>query len=166
MKYIYHTRLICKFFSLLLALFALNFLVSCSSEPESPEEQIRDLIEKSENAAENRNFKALSGLLSETYRDSKGRDKLSIEAILRFYYIRNKSIHLLTRINTISFPEPTQANVILFVAMAGKPIPKVKEFTKFRVDLHRFDIMFVIEEDNSWKVKSVLWRQANPEDFL
>ncbi len=149
----------------LVALTALP-LLACWPEPGSPEGQLRVLFAEAEQAAEGKDTGALRDLLSEHYADRRGHDKQGIVGLIRFYFFRHKSIHLLTQIGSPSFPQPTRAEVTVFVAMAGQPISARAELARLRADLHRFDFELVSEDGGDWKVTRAEWRRAQVSDFL
>ncbi len=126
---------------------------------------MRTFLEKAEAAAETKNLSVLQQLVSDNYKDSEGQNKRAIVATLRYYFLRNESIYFLTRVQTITFPEPSRAQAVVLVAMAGKPVPSVQEIERLRADLHRFEITLAIE-NKEWKTIQVEWRQAEPGDFL
>ena len=145
--------------------FCLPLLVSCSPAEDSPETQVRTLLERGETAAEKKETGVLRKMISEKYSDSQGQDKRAIEAILRYYFLRNESIHLFVRIQSIAFPQPVQAQAIVLVAMAGQPIAGAQELERLRADLHRFEITLA-SENKEWKVVRAEWRRAEPGDFF
>jgi hypothetical protein len=148
-------------------LFALVFplFAGCLPARETPEMQVRALLKQAEVAAEARNLSVLRQLVSDHYTDSQGQDKRTIEATLRYYFLRNESIHLLTRVQAITFPEPSHARAVVLVAMAGEPIPGVQEIERLRADLYRFEITLA-NENKEWKAIRVEWRQAELGDFF
>ena len=143
----------------------LSLLGSCSPAEDSPETQVRMLLKRGESAAEKKETGALRKMISEKYSDSQGQDKRAIEAILRYYFLRNESIHLLMRIQSIAFPQPAQAQAVVLVAMAGQPISGTQELERLRADLHRFEIT-LINENKEWKVIRAEWRRAELGDFF
>ena len=145
--------------------FCLPLFVSCSPAEDSPETQVRTLLKRGETAAEKKQTGVLRQMISEKYSDSQGQDKKAIEAILRYYFLRNESIHLLVRIQSIAFPQPAHAQAIVLVAMAGQPISGAQELERLRADLHRFEITLA-SENKEWKVIRAEWRRAEPGDFL
>ncbi len=149
----------------LLAALLLPGLISCSSQPGTPEAQVRALLKQAETAAENKDSRVLRGFISEKYSDSQGQDKKAVEAILRYYFLRNESIHLLTRVQPITFPEPSRAQAVVLVAMAGQPIPNPQQLERLHADLNRFAITFA-REDKEWKVIDAEWRRAELADFI
>lgn len=140
-------------------------VAACSPGKDSPETQVRALIAQAELAAEKKDSGALRRLVSEKYSDNQGQDKKAIEAILRYYFLRNEKIHLLTRIQQISFPQSDMAQAIVMVAMAGQPISAAEELERARADLHRFEIILA-REKAEWRVIRVEWRRAELTDFL
>ena len=149
----------------LLAALLLPVLISCSSQPDTPEAQVRALLKQAEAAAENKDSRVLRGFISEKYSDSQGQDKKAVEAILRYYFLRNESIHLFTRVQSITFPEPSRAQVVVLVAMAGQPISNPQQLERLHADLNRFEITFA-REDKEWKVIRAEWRRAELADFI
>ncbi|MCR4300354.1 MAG: hypothetical protein NUV51_01965, partial [Sulfuricaulis sp.] len=125
-----------------LAVLFVAALVSgaCSSDRDNPEEQVRSLLEQGETAAENKQVGTLRQMISEKYSDSQSQDKKAIEAILRYYFLRNQTIHLFTRIREIAIPRPDIARADVMVAMAAQPIAGVGELERLQADLHRFEI--------------------------
>ena len=140
-------------------------LVSCSPRQDTPEAQVRALFARAETAAEQKDLAVLRPMISDKYADGEGQDKKAIEAVLRFYFLRNQSIHLFTRIQSIEFPEPSRARAVVLVAMAGQPIKTGQEFERLHADLNRF-VITLVREDKEWKVTAAEWRRAEPADFL
>jgi hypothetical protein len=150
---------------LIFLLAVVSFSGACSPGRDSPEAQVRALLAQGEAAAEKKESGVLRQLISEKYSDSQGQDKKAVEAMLRYYFLRNQSIHLLTRIRQISFPQPDVAQADVMVAMAGQPISGAEELERLRADLHRFEITLA-RESGEWKVIRAEWRRAEFADFL
>jgi hypothetical protein len=127
---------------------------------------VRALIQKAEVAAENKDLGALRDLVSDNYTDEFGQDKQAILGILSFHFFRNQSIYLMTRIQTIAFPEVARAEAVLFVATAGQPIRATEELVALRADLFRFDIVLADRGKGGWKVTRAQWRRVELKDFL
>ena len=144
---------------------AMVFLAACSSDPESPEQQIREMIERLETAAEAKELGVLRDAIGDGYVDDRGYNKRSIEGLLRVYLLRNDSIYLLTRIKPIEFPLDDHATVSVIVAMAGTPIASADELLTIDVDMHRFDLTLQ-RRDEDWQVVAAQWRRASAEEFL
>jgi hypothetical protein len=139
-------------------------LAGCGKR-ETPEQQVRALIARAEQAAGARRAAELRGYLSEQYRDDEGRDKRALDAIIRLSVLRHESIHLLTRISEVTLPGTGRARAVVYVAMAGQPLAGTGEVIRLNADLHRFELEFA-QENSEWKVVSAHWRRADPDDFL
>jgi hypothetical protein len=151
--------------ALIFMLSVASFTGACSSERDSPEAQVRALLAQGEVAAEKKESAVLRQMISEKYSDSQGQDKKAVEAMLRYYFLRNQTIHLFTRIQQISFPQSDVAQAAVMVAMAGQPISGAEDLERLRADLHRFEITLA-RENGEWKVIRAEWRRAEFADFL
>lgn len=151
-----------------LQLVLLLMLVACSDEPASPEAraiEIRTVIANAQTAAEERNARHLRGLIAEDYIDAQGHDHQAIEGLIRLHIFRNQSIHVLTRIQTIEFPEPDRALVIVMAALAGRPVATIDELVGLNANLYRFDLEMIRRGKDDWLIRHAAWGQAPLVDF-
>jgi len=139
---------------------------ACACHGDSPESRIRGALARAEAAAQEKDLATLADLLSQEYADSAGRDRREVLGILRYHFLRYETIHLLTRVNEIVFPEPSSAHASLFVAMAGEPILRVEDLPRLQADLFRFDLLLREERAGTWKVIRAEWRRAETSDFF
>lgn len=140
-------------------------VVLACSKTGTPEQRIRQFLDRAEQAAEQKDVRALRESVSEHYSDADGHDRRTIDGILRLHVLRHESIHLFTRIESIEFPKPHEAHVAIYVAMAARPIANAAQLAAFRADLYRFDLVLA-EEDSQWRVRRADWRPAEPADFI
>lgn len=99
----------------------------CTSGEEGPEARLRRLFKDTERAAEEKDLRALKPFISDRYADAQGYDKEAVLSLLRYHFLRNESIHLLTRISSLNMPEPDTAEAVVLAAMAGEPISSVDD---------------------------------------
>jgi len=149
-----------------LATLLLTALTACSSGPDSPEDQVRDLIEQAADAAERKAIDELHPLVSDEYNDAQGHDKKFIKRLLFAYLMRNQSIHLFTRIKTIAMNGPDRAEAEVVVAMTGQPVEDAATFDWLRGDLYHFVLDFIHRGGGDWEVIQAKWRRANVGEFL
>lgn len=147
------------------AIFIALLALAACSKAQTPEAQVRATIAQAEAAAEKRDGATLRGFVSEKYADAQGQDKRAVEAVLRFYFLRNESIHLFTHVRSIGFPERDRALVTVLVAMAAQPVKRAEELERLRANLYRFEITFAKEADQ-WRVVNAEWRPAELVEFL
>ena len=139
-------------------------LGACSRDADSPEAQIRALVAQAQTAAEARDAPALRALIADDYADAQGNDRKVMENLVRLHLLRNQSIHLLTRIRDIAFPQPDRATVSVAAAMAGRPVASAGELVGVNADLYRFDLE-LIRRDGKWQVQRAAWEPARLDDF-
>ena len=133
---------------------------ACASETGPPvEEAIRALIDQAEQHAENRDLEAFRELISEDYADPRGNNRQSLLLMLNYYFSANRSIHLLTRTPQVHFTDSSHADVLVFVAMAGRPIAGVDQLSSLNADLYHV-FASVAEDDDEWKITSARWARG------
>jgi len=133
---------------------ALALLAACS-DPASPEQQVRAVVESMEAAVEARDVGALVEHLSPNYRDGQGQDRAEASRYARGYFVANQSVHLLTRIESLKFPSPDEARVKLQVGMAGRS--GELGAASLSANLYDFDLA-LIREGDEWKLSYADWR--------
>jgi hypothetical protein len=149
----------------LLGLILAVLLAGCRGERAGPEAQVRALIQNAVAAAEQKRLGTLRDMISERYADDQGLDKRAVENLLRLHFLRNETLHLYARVQSVTLPQPDRAQATVLVAMAGVPIASEAELPALRADLHRFDIDFA-REDKVWRVQRAAWRRAELGEFV
>lgn len=150
---------------MLVVLVAGMLFTACSRQRENPEEQIRSLVRNAAVAAEQKDLGTLREIISDTYADDQGQNKRAVEGLLRVQFLRNQSVHLFTRIESVTLPQPDRGRAVVLVAMGGVPIASEADLPGIRADLHRFEID-VVREDKTWRVQRATWYRAELADFL
>ncbi len=125
---------------------------------------MRAVLAALEESAQGRDAGEMKKHVSEGYSDAKGNDKRAVAQRIAFHLLRNQSVYLLTRVQSVEIAAPGQARAEVLVAMAGTPIAGPEALLGLRADLYRFDLEFV-EEDGVWRVRSADWRPAEAGDF-
>jgi hypothetical protein len=152
--------------ALRLALAALTlFVVTCREEDSSPEAAVRRTLAAIEAAARAKDLSEIVEHVSEAYADDRGNDRQAVRQIAAFHLLRNQSVHTLTRIRSVSFPDPGLADAEALVAMAGTAIPVADVLATVRADFYRFDVSLREEEPGTWRVTSARWQPAVLDDF-
>jgi predicted small lipoprotein YifL len=132
-----------------LLLLTLAALAACGDKS-SPEQQVRAVIEQMEQAAENRDVGDLKAHLSEEYRDANGMGAEAAARYARGYFIANQSIHLLTRVEELTFPTDGEARAQVLVGMLGRDAGAADQWD-LAAEVHTFKIA-LRREDGQWKV--------------
>ncbi len=153
--------------TLTLALLLMLMLLSACSEdkPLTKRQRLMQSIDQIEAAFEERVLGDVMQYISQDYQDERGRGHDDLKKAVQIQLIRNQSIHIFSVVKDIQWQEDQQATVELAAAMGGQPIESVNILTSIRADMAKFDVVFVLEE-GLYKVKSAVWRWAEPSDFL
>jgi len=133
-------------------------------EPGSPEAQIRQLIERAKAGAEARSLEPFEEILAEPFTTQRSIDKKRALKLLQLHYLRNQTIHLLSRIKSLEV-DGEHAMATVMVAMAGKPIEDFEAVISMRADLHRFELELQ-QIDGEWQIVSAEWRRSSVMEEL
>lgn len=152
-----------KKLALIFVFICASLLMACSDEVLTPEQEIRQFIDKAAETAENRSADDMDELMHRDYLDQKGYNKKQLGKLLRLYFFRNKNIFLLTRISDIEFLSDNQARVDLHVAMAGSAISDVNALAGLRARMFRFELQLIKED--KWQLQNARWSPANIADM-
>ena len=147
-----------------LSLLLLPFLLACSEPRETPEQRIRVLIAQGEEAAEARDLDFFAALISPGYSDADGRTRREILRMMTGYFMRNRSIHLLLRIEEVTLLEGARARTVLHVGMAGSPVDGFQQLLALRASIYRMELTFKMDDDI--RLLHAQWRRINPEEVL
>lgn len=142
--------------SRVLLLVAFATLTACG-DADSPEQQVRRVIDKMETAAESRDVGDLIQHLSSEYRDANGMSSDEAARYARGYFIGNQSIHLLTRVEQVEFPLPDEARARVLVGMVGREADAAGNWD-LAADLYEFKLA-LRQEGGEWKVSFAEWRR-------
>ncbi|MES9816858.1 MAG: hypothetical protein ABW155_09420 [Candidatus Thiodiazotropha sp.] len=138
--------------------------VGCSDTPLSPEEQLRNVISEAETYLESRDLSSAMTFVDPAYRDESGRDFRELKAMLLGYFMRHKSIYIISTIDQIDIRSENQAEVVLFAGLAGSPQETEMTLSQWHGELLRLKLMFT-RGDDDWRLQMAQWRRATPQDF-
>ena len=140
-------------------------LHGCSGPNNTPEQQVHRFVSMAEEAAEQRDTSSIKKLIAETYSDGFKRTRRDLARVAAGYFLRNKNIHVFTYVDDIHFPSVDRAEVQVYAAMAGQPIPGAESLLDIRADLYRFDCVLA-RNNQEWLLTSSSWRPALIDDFF
>jgi hypothetical protein len=143
---------------------ALALPLACARDTATPEDRVRAVLDALVEGARNRDAAALKEHVSESYADGRGHDKRKLTQLAAFHFLRNSSIHLLSRVRAVELAAPDEARAQVAVALAGRPISGPAALPGLRADLYRFE--FVLrEEGGAWRVTRAEWEPGSLLDF-
>ena len=136
--------------SIILAL--LLIVAACGSPEGSPEEAVRAWVSNGEEAAEDKDRSRLMDMISPDYTDARGNDRERLGNILRVYFLRQNSIALLTKVDSIEVSGDSAATVALTVGMAGTKDSALG----INADAYRFELE-LLRPDEDWLLVGARW---------
>ncbi len=142
----------------------LPLLVACSQPPETPEQRIRELIGQGEEAAEARDRGFFAEVVSPDYSDADGRTRRDLLRMLTGYFLRNRAIHLLLRIEAIQPLEGEKARAVLYAGIVGSPVDGFEQLLALRAAVYRMELTF--ELDAEMRLLHADWRRADPAEVF
>ena len=142
----------------------LPLLAACSQAPESPEQHIRELIGQGEAAAEARDRDFFAEVISPDYSDADGRTRRDLLRMVTGYFLRNRAIHLLVRIEEIQLFEGERAQAVLYAGMAGSPVEGFEQLLALRAAVYRMELTFKLDADI--RLLHADWRRVDPEEVF
>lgn len=130
-------------------------LLAACGKPDSPEAQVRAVVQEAEDAAEARDASRLFGLIAPDYRDPRGFAAEDLKRYLRGWFVAHQSVRLLTRVESIEFPAEDLARLSVTVGMVGREAGG--EAWDLAADVYDLDVTLA-REGGEWRVIRAEWR--------
>ena len=131
------------------------WLASCGNPPTPPEEAVRAWVADGQQAAEEKDRRALVKMISPAYADARGNSRDEIENLFRLYFFRQNNIALLTRIESLRIIGDSAAEIELSVGIAGTN----DGVLGFSADAYRFE-MELVRDGDDWLLISGRWGEV------
>lgn len=139
-----------------LACFVLTVLTACGSE--DPNAELREFIERTEVAAEERDTGHFRGLVSDRYIDVRGNDRDRLIDIIRGYFLTHQSLEVVTRIESIVLSGADAAEVSLLAGLLGR---RAGASLLGGFDGQLYDIeLELIREGGDWQIIGARWERS------
>lgn len=124
----------------------------CGVPDETPENELRQWVARAQTATENKDRGTLMDLLSQNYTDARGNDVTAIDRMLRYFFLRQDHIVLVSKIDDINVSGGSAALVRLTVGMAGSKGGTLG----ISADALRFDLELEHDGDD-WLLIAARW---------
>jgi hypothetical protein len=148
-----------------LILAAVVAATGCRRPRVSPEEQVRKAIDAVVAAVRERDIKPVAAAVSAQYADNEGNDKQQVVSQVRVQFLLHPNLYLVAKITSIECPEPGQASVGVYAAMASVPAGVLPDLRNLSADVYRFELTLA-DEDGTWRVRRAAWHPATVKDLL
>jgi hypothetical protein len=126
-------------------------------EPDTPEAQVRAVVQAAKDAAEARDASGLFDLIDPGYRDPQGNGAEELRRYLRGWLIAHQSVRLLTRVESIEFPAENLARLSVTVGMVGREAGG--DAWDLAADVYDIDVTLA-REGGEWRVTRAEWRRG------
>ena len=140
------------------------FLIACSGDELSKEDQILQTIDAVKVAAENRSHKDVAAFIHKSYGDHKGLDKNQLLSKIGGYFLMHKNIHLFTKIEKMVFHSENKVLVTLYVAMAGNVISDASVLSSLRAKIYKFELQLIKEDE--WLLQLADWERSSAKEMM
>lgn len=133
-------------------------LTACGGPAVAPEEALRRWIADAESAAEDLDRRGLLAMVSENYADGRGNDRESIDKLLRWYFLRQKSVALVTKIDELNVIGDSAAEILVTAAGVGTTTRALG----VNADAYQFSLELE-KTDDEWMLIGAEWGQLGQE---
>ena len=144
----------------------LALALACGGDAQSPEEQVRTVIEEIERAAEEGDVSAFKTVISESYQDERGFDRQDLIAYVTFHVMRHTQRRFFARVRSIEIRDNGRAEVVVIAAISGRDVSGLEELATLNADVYKLDVDLDHEDDGDWRVVWAQWRRTAPTDLL
>ena len=142
-----------------MALLICMLLAACSDGTNTPEAQVRAMLLAAEEAAEAQDLDGFGAFLADDYSDHRRRNRSNILELAKLYFLHNRSIHILSRIESVDFPGPDIAKVELLAGMAGRN-KAATSVLDLKANVYRFQLELHRGEEDDWQVRHAEWQRG------
>jgi len=137
------------------AIVAAGAMLAGCAKPESPEARVRAVIAAGELAAEAGDLSGILEHVSPAFRDAQGGDRDELRRYLGGYLLTHRSVHLVTRIDSVEFPYRDLARVHLAVGSVGREAA-AEGALALAADVNDVVLELALEDDG-WRVVRAEW---------
>jgi hypothetical protein len=133
-------------------------MTACGGPSTEPEEALRQWIAEAEAAAEDLDRRGLVSMVSGRYADARGNDREAVDRLLRLYFLRQKSVVLVVKIDKLTVMDETAAEVLVTAAGVG--------MTTRALGVNADSYQFLLElekEGDEWMLIGARWGEPGQE---
>ena len=134
------------------------YLAACGSPTTGPEDALRQWVADAEAAAEDLDRRGLVALVSDNYADGRGNNRDAVNNLLRLYFLRQKSVTLVMKIDKLTVIDETAAELLVTAAGVGTTTRALginADAYQFALELER--------DDGEWMLIGARWGEAGQE---
>jgi len=133
-------------------------LAACGESQGMPEEAVRRWVANGEVAVESKDRRGLTDMISASYADARGNERKDIGNMMRFYFLRQQNVAVLTKIDQVTMHGDSAADVSLTVGLAGTNSGTFG----LSADAFRFELELEYDGDD-WLLIGARWGELGKE---
>ncbi len=134
------------------------YLAACGSPTTGPKEALRQWVADAEAAAEDLDRRGLMAMISDNYADGRGNDRYAVNNLLRLYFLRQKSVTLVMKIDKLTVIDETAAELLVTAAGVGTTT------RAFGINADAYQFALELErDDGEWMLIGARWGEAGQE---
>ncbi len=133
-------------------------LAACGGPTGGPEVALHQWIADAESAAEALDRSGLVAMVSDNYADGRGNNRDAVNKILRLYFLRQKSVTLVMKVDKLTVFDETAAEILVTAAGVGT----TNRALGINADAYQFSLELEKDEDE-WMLIGARWGQLGQE---
>ena len=133
-------------------------LAACGGPAAGPEESLRQWLADAEAAAEDLDRRGLVAMVSEKYADGRGNDRDAVDKLLRLYFLRQRSVVLVMKIDKLTIIDETAAEILVTAAGVGTTTRALG----VNADAYQFALELE-KDDDEWMLIGARWGEPGQE---
>jgi len=133
-------------------------LVACGGPTSGSEEALRQWVADAEAAAEDLDRRGLVAMVSENYADGRGNNRDAVNNLLRLYFLRQKSVVLVMKIDELTVIDETAAQILVTAAGVGTTTRALG----VNADSYQFSLELE-KSDDEWTLIGARWGEPGQE---
>lgn len=133
-------------------------LAACGEPQGTPEEAVRAWVADGEVAVKSKDRRGLVDMISASYADARGNERKDIGNMMRFYFLRQQNVAVLTKIDQVTIHGDSAADVSLTVGLAGTNSGTLG----LSADAFRFELELEYDGDD-WLLIGARWGELGNE---
>ena len=123
-----------------------------------PEDALRQWVADAQAAAEDLDRRGLVAMVSDNYADGRGNNRDAINRILRLYFLRQKSMTLVMKIDKLTVIDETAAELLVTAAGVGM----TTNILGINADTYQFALELE-QDDGEWMLIGARWGEPGQE---
>ena len=131
-------------------------LAACSSRQGTPEDEIREWLERGERLAKEEDRRGLVDMISPAYADARGNGRDDVDNRFRLLFLRADLVTMVTRVEEITVIDGSAAEVKLDVGMAGRDDLSA---LGYNASAYRFELELT-HDGGDWQLISARWGEV------